>query len=125
MNARDWLIELCTKKQNLLNLFGDFNYFTEADKKDIESWAEDKCKEIRKHIHFRSRSLFKDFCCPWCDKNFACQNCTYGFRHGRCSYIQSDYDKIDKYIKLQLLTVKPITNFPEYQAIMAWIKAPL
>ncbi len=84
MYARNWLIKLCEKKQELVG--PKHKYFTQEDREEIMSWPTATCIAIRKQIEYTlyyHAHLDGDIC-PWCIIYGACQECTYGFRHGMC-----------------------------------------
>ncbi len=107
MTAREFLVELCERQQQL---FPDMRLFTEEDIAELKTWDSPVCRQIGYNI----KELAVEFTqvtpqdewydggfCPWCIEHGGgylvtprCNHCAYGKRHGLCNDFHSDYDLI-------------------------------
>ncbi len=106
MTAKDWLILLCRKKQDMLGK--KYDYFNSEDLQDLSRWSEEDCTTVKNSIlnlvkdHFNPytescNKLYDGIFCPWCRKGYdGCDECSYGERHGVCPNDHSGWSKIIK-----------------------------
>ena len=115
MTYKEKIIEFINTKKALVSLYTTTKYIDHKDIKEIESWSEEECRLIYKHmenyitISFNmpiNTKIEDSITCPWCvynahikksDNYIAynyCDECGYGKRNGICDKSGSKYKQI-------------------------------
>ena len=107
MNSKEWLIELCKEKDQLIKTETGFSgYIIPEDLEELANGRPFQCDRIARQIikNIKRQHWCQEDCelCPWCilyPGGGMCETCQYGQRHGQCDQEDSTYRQLQQRLR--------------------------